>query len=168
MAIDARDMRTAMGCFATGITVVTSRTPDGVAVGMTVNSFNSVSLEPPLVLFSIDKSASRLEDFLRSDKFAVNILRDDQQAYSDAFAVSDGDPFEFHTPANPDAEEAPLLEGVLASFQGRRYAVHEGGDHYIFIIEVTDLKNDASGHPLLYYRGRYGTVAPGGQSPSDG
>ena len=156
-SIDPRDFRNAMGCFASAVTVISTTTKDKRAVGLTVNSFNSVSLEPPLVLFCLGREASSFDDFLHSGKFAVNILRQNQDHISNGFAVDGGKFFktmdkEFSNLGNP------LVPDALAMFDCEKEAVHEGGDHVILIGRVIELRQDPNGYPLVYYRGRYSNV----------
>ncbi len=154
---DQRAFRDAMGCFASAVTVITTTTEDGQAVGVTVNSFNSVSLDPPLVLFCLGREATNFEHFMASGRFAVNILRHGQDSISNGFAA-DGATF-FRTIENGhSALGNPLIPDTLAMFDCRTEAVHDGGDHMILIGRVTELRHDPDGDPLLYYRGRYGAV----------
>ncbi len=150
-------MRDAMGCFATGITVVTTVNAAGEAVGLTVNSFNSVSLEPPLVLFSLARDASRLREFLTADRYAINVLRDDQRELSMNFAKPGENGFDSTTFAIGEFG-APIIPGVLAVFECETFARHEGGDHLIFIGRVLALHRADDGDPLLYYQGHYATT----------
>ena len=155
--IDPRAFRDAMGCFASAVTVISTTTEDGRAVGVTVNSFNSVSLDPPLVLFCLGRDATNFEHFLASGRFAVNILRHGQDGISNGFAA-DGAKF-FQTMENGlSALGNPLVPDTLAMFDCRTEAVHDGGDHVILIGRVKELRHDPDGDPLLFYRGRYGAV----------
>ena len=157
MSIDQRAFRDAMGCFASAVTVITTTTEDGQAVGVTVNSFNSVSLDPPLVLFCLGREATNFDHFLASGRFTVNILRQGQDGISNGFAA-DGANF-FQTMENGhSALGNPLIPDALAMFDCQTEAVHDGGDHVILIGRVNELRHDPDGHPLLYYRGKYGEV----------
>jgi len=158
MSVDPRQIRDAMGHFATGITVVTTTDNDGNPVGMTVNSFNSVSLEPPLVLFSIARDASCFDDICKADKFAVNILSADQQDVSVCFAKSSRDGFNQVVP-NISANGIPFVANSLAVFECSAFAQHDGGDHVIFIGKVIAVDHASEGNPLLYFRGKYTGVA---------
>lgn len=154
MTVDSRALRNALGCFATGVTVVTSTTPEGVLHGITANSFNSVSLDPPLVLFSMDRSAYSLKAFEESGCFAINILRDDQASLSSTFAQAlvdkwDGVAYEIWETG------CPILTDALASFDCRTHSIHDGGDHLIFVGRVLRLRSQEEGQPLLYFRGTY-------------
>jgi flavin reductase (DIM6/NTAB) family NADH-FMN oxidoreductase RutF len=158
MSIDQRAFRDAMGCFASAVTVITTTTEDGQAVGVTVNSFNSVSLDPPLVLFCLGREATNFDHFLASGRFTVNILRQGQDGISNGFAA-DGANF-FQTMENGhSALGNPLIPDALAMFDCQTEAVHDGGDHVILIGRVNELRHDPDGHPLLYYRGKYSEVS---------
>jgi len=157
--IDASAFRNALGNFATGITVVTTRDPaSGECVGVTANSFNSVSLEPPLILWSIAKTARSRDAFSRAEHFAVNVLAADQVSLSNHFASRQPDKF-----AQLDFElgagDVPLLEGCAARFQCRKVSEHEGGDHVILIGEVVQF-DDTGRAGLLYHRGAYAVCEP--------
>jgi flavin reductase (DIM6/NTAB) family NADH-FMN oxidoreductase RutF len=158
MSIDQQAFRDAMGCFASAVTVITTTTEDGQAVGVTVNSFNSVSLDPPLVLFCLGREATNFDHFLASGRFTVNILRQGQDGISNGFAA-DGANF-FQTMENGhSALGNPLIPDALAMFDCQTEAVHDGGDHVILIGRVNELRHDPDGHPLLYYRGKYSEVS---------
>ncbi|BCD88983.1 flavin oxidoreductase [Pseudomonas solani] len=154
---DPRAFRRALGNFATGVTVMTAAA-DGRRVGMTANSFNSVSLDPPLVLWSIDKRATSHEVFARAGHFAVNVLAADQIDISNQFARPSDDRF-----AGLRVEEgaggAPLLEECAARFQCEKYQELDGGDHWILIGKVVAF-DDLGRAPLLYHQGAYSTVLP--------
>ena len=156
---DPRDLRDALGCFSTGVTVITALAPDGRKVGLTANSFSSVSLNPPLVLWSLVMRSSSLSAFQDSTHFAVNVLGRDQEHIARHFARSSADKF-----AGIDwvagLGGAPLLNGVLAQFQCRNAFRHDGGDHMIFIGAVESFRH-GPGEPLLYCRGQYGSFLPG-------
>jgi flavin reductase (DIM6/NTAB) family NADH-FMN oxidoreductase RutF len=155
---DPRALRNALGCFATGVTVITARSPDGQLIGFTANSFNSVSLDPPLVLFSLDRKAQSLRGFQMSTHFAVNILARDQRALSNQFARATDDKFAGVAFTRWDSG-APILEGAIASFECRLRDMHAGGDHVIFVGQVERMAAREDGEPLLYFRGSYATLA---------
>ena len=148
-----RQFRSALGSFATGVTIVTTRTNSGVDVGLTANSFNSLSLDPPMVLWSLAKNAKSLPAFLESGYFAVHVLSSSQEELSHTFATRGADKF-----AGLRIERGrggiPLLEGCSARFQCRTAVKYEGGDHLVFIGEV-----EAFDHfdrpPLVFHGGRY-------------
>ncbi|MDA1099312.1 MAG: flavin reductase family protein [Proteobacteria bacterium] len=158
-SIDPRAFRDAMGCFASAVTIVSTTTKQGQAIGMTVNSFNSVSLDPPLILFCLGREATNYEHFLAAGRFAVNILRRDQDQISTGFARA-GANF-FQTLAHKVSSMGnPLVPNALAIFDCQTEAIHDGGDHVILIGRVNELRHDPDGDPLVYYRGRYSGVSP--------
>ena len=150
---DPRTLRDALGCFATGVTVVTCL-HDGVPAGLTVNSFTSVSLDPPLLLVCIAKQAASAPALTSASHFAVNVLQTGQQPASIRFATRDEDRFGA-TPWACGEAGAPILEESLGVFDCERYAVYDGGDHHILVGQVVKASFDASLDPLLYFRGRY-------------
>lgn len=153
MAIERNELRRVMGHFATGVTVITTRSQDGQPYGLTANAFSSVSLEPPLLLVCVDKKAESYPFFEQSKVFTVNILADDQEALSRRFAVSGGAKFEgvaYHMGANG----APILESSLAYIECTLYASYDGGDHTIYLGEVQQAET-VERKPLLFYRGGY-------------
>src|SRR3954453_13052076 len=140
---DPRTLRDALGCFATGVTVVTCLTPDGTPAGLTVNSFTSVSLDPPLLLLCLPKPAASAEALIGAPHFAVNVLQTGQQPASIRFATRDED--RFGTPPWSCGEAgAPILKDSLGVFECERYAVYEGGDHHILVGRVVKASFDAS------------------------
>jgi len=151
---DARTLRDALGCFATGVTVVTARTADGRPLGLTANSFTSVSLDPPLLLVCIANSAGSAEALRDAGHFAVNVLQIGQQPVSNLFASRTEDRFG-GTGWSEGESGAPVLHGSLSSFECRRHAVHEGGDHFILVGEVVCARFEPRRDPLLYFRGKY-------------
>ncbi|HZT21024.1 MAG TPA: flavin reductase family protein [Dongiaceae bacterium] len=154
MNFDPRSFRQALGCFATGITVVTSVGLDGEYLGFTANSFNSVSLDPPLVLFSLDRGAYSLRAFEAAGVFAINILREDQEHVSVAFARALTNKWEGVRTEIWDTG-SPILCDALASFDCRTTSMHDGGDHVIFVGRVLRLRAVGEGRPLIYFRGAY-------------
>jgi flavin reductase (DIM6/NTAB) family NADH-FMN oxidoreductase RutF/pimeloyl-ACP methyl ester carboxylesterase len=151
---DARTLRDALGCFATGVTVVTTLDGEGQPVGLTANSFTSVSLDPPLLLVCIAKTASSLDALEAAENFAVNVLHIGQQPTSNLFAKAGEERFAT-TPWSRGHNGAPLLSGALANFECRRHALHEGGDHVILVGEVVRARFEPRRDPLLYFRGKY-------------
>lgn len=154
---DVRDFRSALGQFATGVTVVTTVSADGRKVGMTANSFTSVSMEPPLVLWCPSKRAPSLADFEEATHFAINVLASDQHVLSRQFATPSTDKF-----AGADTTDGiagvPLLDGAIATFQCRTVSRHEAGDHVIYVGEVEKYNNDG-GAPLVFHSGKYHATA---------
>ncbi|MBD2837800.1 flavin reductase [Pseudomonas sp. JM0905a] len=155
---DSRAFRRALGNFATGVTVMTATAPDGTRVGVTANSFNSVSLEPPLILWSIDKRSSSLAVFEQASHFAVNILAADQIDLSNQFARPRDDKFE-GVAAESGIGGAPLLPDCAARFECEMHQRVEGGDHWILIGKVVRF-DDFGRSPLLYHQGAYSMVLP--------
>ncbi|MEO1103711.1 MAG: flavin reductase family protein [Pseudomonadota bacterium] len=151
---DGRAFRQVLGRFATGVTVVTCASAHG-PIGMTVNSFSSLSLDPPLVMWSPAKSSRRYPSFSAAHRFAIHILRADQQALSDAFMRA-ADAFH-ETVWYEAADGLPLMEGCLARFTCEQVAEHDAGDHALLIGRVTAMEA-GEGDPLLYYRGRYSQI----------
>lgn len=162
MAFDTSVFRTVLGQFATGVAIITTTDPTGEPVGLTVNSFTSLSLTPPLVLFCLARTAGSHPLFLAAPAFAVNILAADQQTLSNRFAGREGDRWQETRWQAGTATGAPLLAGCLASLECRRHSVLEGGDHSILVGEVAAMTASPSSEtagPLLYYGGTYRTLA---------
>ena len=155
---DSRAFRRALGNFATGVTVVTATAPDGTCAGVTANSFNSVSLDPPLILWSIDKRSSSLAVFEQASNFAVNILAADQIDLSNQFARPCDDKFE-GVAVEAGIGGAPLLPDCAARFECEMHQRVEGGDHWILIGKVVRF-DDFGRSPLLYHQGAYSMVLP--------
>jgi flavin reductase (DIM6/NTAB) family NADH-FMN oxidoreductase RutF len=151
---DPRTLRDALGCFATGVTVVTCLKPDGAPTGLTVNSFTSVSLDPPLLLVCLAKPAASAVTLIEASHFAVNVLQTGQQPASIRFSTRDEDRFGT-TPWSCGEAGAPILKDSLGVFECERHAVYDGGDHHILVGQVVKASFDASLDPLLYFRGRY-------------
>jgi flavin reductase (DIM6/NTAB) family NADH-FMN oxidoreductase RutF len=150
VAFSERDLRDALGRYATGVTVVTTMTPHG-PLGMTVNSFSSVSLDPPLVLWSPARKSSRFPAFEASSHFAIHILAADQRPLAEHFARNGHFEGVGHAPG---LGEAPLLEGTAARLECLHAVHYDGGDHLIVVGEVLRI-TEADRPPLVYHRGRY-------------
>ena len=151
---DARTLRDALGCFATGVTVVTTRDGAGSPIGLTANSFSAVSLDPPLILFCLAKTSSNLARFRAAEHFAINVLHIGQQPTSGVFARSTEDRFQDVAWESWDTG-APILSGSLASFECATHEVVEAGDHLVFIGRVLRARFEPRRDPLLYFRGKY-------------
>lgn len=151
---DARTLRDALGCFGTGVTVVTTIDAAGKPFGLTANSFTSVSLDPPLLLVCLAKSASSLPVFAASAVFAVNVLHIDQQIVSGRFASRHEDRFA-ETPWESWDTGAPIIQSSLASFDCEKFAWHDAGDHVILVGHVRRVRFEPQRDPLIYYRGKY-------------
>ena len=153
-----REFRNALGCFATGVAVVTTAAAAG-PIGLTVNSFASVSLNPPLILWSLDEASECKGAFLKATHFCINVLKDDAKELAQRLArkgdhAIDGDI------AGHGAGGVPILIHALAHFECAVEARHAGGDHTIFVGRVLKHVHAEHGHPLVYYRGRYRSLAP--------
>lgn len=157
--MDSQHFRAALGMFATGVTIVTARSMDGSLVGLTANSFNSVSLNPPLVLWSLAMRAGSMPVFSRGSHYAINILAAEQMPLAQRFATRDIDRFA-GVPWREGAGGAPVLEGVAAVFECANRSQYEEGDHVIFVGEVERCEARAGAQPLIFHGGRYFTELP--------
>lgn len=156
MSFDSRTFRKALGGFPTGVTVVTTKgAGDQPPIGVTVSSFASVSLDPPLVLFCLDRKNVDLPTFLANGSFAVNILREDQRELSIRFAARAIESKFADIEYTLWDSGAPILAGCLANLECRIERTHEEGDHILFIGHVTRLEYSQAGQPLAYWRGAY-------------
>ena len=154
---ELRAFRNALGSFATGVTIITAQGADGAPAGLTVNSFASVSLAPPLVLWSLSLYSPSLPIFQNCSHYAINVLAQDQAELSTRFAATQTDRFaglEFTL----GASGAPLLPGCCAWFECRNETRHAGGDHLIFVGQVERYAQDLR-PPLVFQGGRYRTLA---------
>lgn len=150
----ALELRAALGQFATGVTIITTREAGGRPVGLTANSFNSVSLEPPLVLWSLARRSSSLAAFTASAHFAINVLAAEQRPLAERFASKAVDRFE-GVPWRAGEGGAPVLDGVAAVFECRHHSHHEAGDHVIFIGRVERCERRLGAAPLVFHGGRF-------------
>ena len=151
---DPRTLRDALGCFATGVTVVTCFDGAGEPVGLTANSFTSLSLDPPLLLVCVAKAAASAVPLSSATNFAVNVLQTGQQPASITFSTRVEDRFGC-TEWSVGEHGAPVLMQSLSVFECRRHAIHDGGDHFILVGEVVKASFESGLDPLLYFRGRY-------------
>ena len=155
MTIDPREFRNTVGCFATGITIITTVDEAGAPVGFTANSFSSVSLAPPLVLFCLDRRVASFDAFREDGSFAANILSDEQGHLSQKFATSGSDKRQGVT-FDRWERGSPIFQGCVASFECDIRSIYEGGDHVIVVGEVIKMaRAEEAPKPLLYYRGGY-------------
>lgn len=154
---DLRDFRTALGQFATGVTVITTLTSEGTRAGMTANSFASVSMDPPLVLWCPGKQVPSAASFERSTHFAINVLASGQHALSRQFATPSSDKFA-GVAVREGLAGVPLIEGALATFECRTVARHDAGDHLIYVGEVERYEY-APDDPLVFHAGAYRDTA---------
>ncbi len=155
-AFDSSSFRSALGAFATGVTIVTTRDAEGRDIGLTANSFNSVSLDPPMVLWSLAKTSKALDAFMQGDSFAVHILSAGQQELSGKFARSSTDKFA-GLDVGRGRGSVPLLDGCTARFECKTTFRYEGGDHVIFVGEVLSFDNNGL-PPLVFHSGAYKLV----------
>ncbi len=158
MSFDLRTFRDTLGLFVTGVTVITTRDSHGMPVGITANSFNSVSLDPPLILWSVGLNALSLEAFSNASAFAVHILREDQADLSQRFARSGADKFN-GLKIESGLNDVPLLPDCAALLECLPHAQHPAGDHILFIARVHRLASDSDAMPLVYHGGRYAELA---------
>ncbi len=154
-----QEFRSALGMFATGVTIVTARGPDGVPVGLTANSFNSVSMAPPLVLWSLARSAGSMPAFERGSHYAINILSAEQHALAERFASKSVDRFA-DLAFREGAGGAPVIEGAAAVFECFNRSRYEEGDHVIFVGEVERCERREGAQPLIFHGGRYFSELP--------
>jgi 3-hydroxy-9,10-secoandrosta-1,3,5(10)-triene-9,17-dione monooxygenase reductase component len=158
MTIDPRSLRNVLGCFATGVAVLTTRTANEEHAAVTINSFSSVSLDPPLILFALAKKANVLSHFQAAKSFAVNILSHRQESLSNMFArpsSADWSDLRFEEGENGCA----LFADSLAQLECNVHAEIDGGDHRVFFGEVIRFHLHSAVDPLLFYRGRYGAYS---------
>jgi flavin reductase (DIM6/NTAB) family NADH-FMN oxidoreductase RutF len=153
-----RRFRSALSMFATGVAVITAPRREGPPIGMTVASFNSVSLDPPLILFSVDRRSLSLLDLSAAASYAVNVLEESQQDMSNRFAKANGDKWGWRDAASGPHGEPVLLPDTLATFECEPYAQHDGGDHVIFVGRVVRHQARSQGRPLIFFGGRYHTL----------
>jgi flavin reductase (DIM6/NTAB) family NADH-FMN oxidoreductase RutF len=158
-SFSAREFRAALGMFATGVTIVTARTGEGQVIGLTASSFNSVSLAPPLVLWSLARAAASMAVFSAGSHYAINVLAADQIPLAERFATRGADRFSGVT-FDEGAGGAPLLHGAAATFECFNRSRYEEGDHIIFVGEVERCTHREGATPLLYHGGRYYTELP--------
>jgi len=153
------EFRAALGSFATGVTVVTALDANGLPIGLTANSFNSVSLSPPLVLWSLSRRAGSMPAFSSGSHYAINILAAEQHALAVRFASKDIDRFA-GVAFRKGASGAPVLEGSAAVFECFNRSQYEEGDHIIFVGEVEHCERREGASPLIFHGGRYFTELP--------
>ncbi len=151
-----KQLRQCLGRFATGVTVVTCSDAAGNPYGITANSFSSVSLEPPLVLWNIAKISNSLQAYLDATHFAIHVLTAEQEFLAEHFAQTDHSRYD-NIAYDFSETGVPLLPDVLARFDCRTADIYEGGDHYIIVGEIENHLFD-DGEPLLFYRGDYRRV----------
>ena len=155
MSFTPRQFRDSLGLFPTGIAVVTAALDDGTVGGLTVNSFTSISLDPPLIMVALARTIASLSVFEEARHFAVSLLRADQRHVSAAFAKSDVG--KWQAGHHRTGTLAPIIHPNLVAFECETYARHDGGDHRLLLGRVIHIEtpHDAAPRPLLYYRGQY-------------
>ena len=158
-AFSAQEFRAALGMFATGVTIVSARSADGALVGLTANSFNSVSLDPPLVAWSLGLRSLSLHAFRRGSHYAINVLAAEQQELALRFAAPVGDRWA-GVAWHPGVAGAPLIEGAVAHFECSNRSRHDEGDHVLFIGQVEHCAHRPGAAPLLFHGGRFYTEHP--------
>ena len=151
--INSVEYRRALGCFATGVAVITAVTKSGDKAGITVNSFNSVSLNPPLVLWSIDLDAGDVDAFMQAEHFAVNVLGAHQREICARFASSGTDKFD-GLECHGGVTGVPVLPDFSAVFECQTESIFDGGDHKIIVGRVLSFE-DRKTDPLIFYRGHF-------------
>jgi flavin reductase (DIM6/NTAB) family NADH-FMN oxidoreductase RutF len=155
---DTREFRHALGCFATGVTIVTAQAPDGRRAGLTCNSFAAVSLNPPLVLWSLVVHSPSMSIFQEASHFTVNVLGESQIELAATFARHAEDKF-LGLAFEPGLGDAPVLPGCAAHFECRNAHRYYGGDHVIFM-GIVETFTYCPAKPLIFARGEFGSFAP--------
>ncbi|KQP15582.1 flavin reductase family protein [Pseudorhodoferax sp. Leaf265] len=158
-SFSAAEFRQGLSMFATGVTIVTARRADGQLIGLTANSFNSVSLNPPLVLWSLAQAASSMAALSAGSHYAINILASDQKALAERFAKRGADRWS-GVAWHEGVAGAPLLDGAAAVFECFNRSRYEEGDHVIFVGEVEHCAHRPGASPLLFHGGRFYTEHP--------
>ena len=153
------EFRAALSAFATGVTIVTARTPSGELVGFTANSFNSVSLAPPLVLWSLSSQSSSMPGFQAATHYAINVLAADQRLLAERFSRKGIDRFD-GVAWRAGLTGAPVIDGAVAVFECRHRSQYDEGDHVIFVGEVQHCSRRVGAAPLLFHGGRFFTDLP--------
>ncbi len=159
-AVDTREFRNALGCFATGVTVITALDGKDEAAGITVNSFSAVSLDPPLVLWSLSRSAERFAAFEKAESFTINVLGTEGAEISSRFAMKGESRVDLAATV-PTRLGPPSFAEALAVFECVKHAHYDGGDHIIVVGRVRDFtyaRDAGAMEPLLFFRGRYGAI----------
>lgn len=153
---EMKKFRQCLGKFATGVTVVSCRDQDGKPCGITANSFSSVSLEPPLVLWNIAKVSKSLRAYLEAEHFALNVLSNQQRSLASHFATSENGLFD-NISYRDSPQNVPVLSNTLAHLECRTHDIHDCGDHHIIIGDVINFEL-SDGEPLIFYSGNYTAI----------
>ncbi len=154
MTFEIRELRNAMGRFATGVCLITVASEDGPALALTANSFSSVSLEPPLLLWCLQDNSDVYDVYAAPRYYAINVLASEQEALSTQYARKGEHALEAAHYAN-GKHGAPLIRDALVSFECQLEATHDGGDHLIVIGRIVDMQQREGGDPLLFFSGGY-------------
>jgi flavin reductase (DIM6/NTAB) family NADH-FMN oxidoreductase RutF len=165
MTFAQRSFRDALGLFPTGVAVVTTITGDGTRLGTTVSSFNSVSMSPPLVLFSIARSSNSFDAWVEAETYAISILHENQDALSTRFARALTEKWEGTKPLLGQTG-ALLIPDALVSFECENFARYDGGDHLILVgmVRALSTTNVSDPRPLVFYRGSYQRIERGNET----
>ena len=162
--IAQKQFRRTLGCYPTGVTVVTGIGPKGELLGVTVNSFSSVSLEPPLILFCLNRGLRSLAAFEAATHYTVNVLCQDQGDIATRFASKDDDKWR-GMDASRGENGCPVIENAMAVLECAAHTQFEAGDHVIFVGQVIDMQARPEAQPLVFHQGRYEALA---MSPQEG
>lgn len=154
ISITPESLRDVLGLFPTGIAVLTARAADGRLYGVTINSFSSVSLDPPLVLFSLSRGLHTLRALLSAETFAIHFLREDQRHVSTRFATTFANKWD-DIRYREGVTGCPVIEPALAVLECRLYAQYDGGDHVIIVGRIAHIERQSDENPLVFFRGRY-------------
>jgi len=149
--------RSALGSFATGVTIVTTNAPDGSPLGVTISALSSLSLEPTLVLYCLGRKTANVDDYLAAGRFAINILAEEQLALSETFASQQADKFD-GVDHSPGDNGCPIIADCLAIMECSIVDTFDGGDHIIVVASVDKVQVDGARDPLLHYRGGYAAI----------
>ncbi|MFC7052035.1 flavin reductase family protein [Hansschlegelia quercus] len=156
--VEPSAFRLAAGCFPTGVSIVTAEDEQGERVGVTANSFVSVSLQPPLVSVALARSLASIPVFERASHFAISVLGEGDETLAARFASRGANKWS-DTLWEPGLRGAPLIEGAVATFECERYALHDGGDHRILLGRVISLASAPTLRPLIFHRGAFARLA---------
>ncbi|TXS95647.1 flavin reductase family protein [Parahaliea maris] len=155
--MEGRELRNALGRFATGVCIITTTTDEHQPIGMTANSFAAVSLEPPLVLWSLQNNSDVYRDYAAARYFNINVLSSEQEALSGEYARK-GEHALKAEHFRPGKYGAPVIRNALVTFECELDATHSGGDHLIIVGRVRNMTHRPTGKPLLFYGGAYGEL----------
>lgn len=159
MELDGRELRNALGRFATGVCLITAVNEKGEALALTANSFSSVSLDPPLVLWNLQNNSDVFALYAGAKHYAINVLAGNQQELSSRYARKGDHQLEPEHYTLGEAGGAPLITGALVQFECSLEATHPGGDHLIIVGRVDAMHSVADGEPLVFYSGAYRALA---------